>query len=162
MKILTKKLLRRCAILIGSWAWVPNYLAQITAFDKFLQRKTKGAWSLLRLAGLPGVMLTVVGRKSGLPRSTPLLCTPYDDDGVLIAGSNFGGPTVPAWVGNLRAAGHAVVRFDGVEREVVARELEGVDRVEAWQRMLKTWPNYRLYEERTDRTIPVFWLGSAA
>lgn len=160
MKEAIKAVFRRCAILIGSWAWVPNYLAQITRFDKFLQRCTGGAWSLLRLAGLPGILLTVVGRKSGLPRSTPLLCTPYGD-GVLIAGSNFGGPHMPAWVGNLRAAGTALVRFRGVETPMVARELEGEDRAEAWQQMLRTWPNYRLYEERTDRTIPVFWLQAA-
>lgn len=164
MKAAIKALFRRCAILIGSWAWVPNYLSQITAFDKFLQRKTKGAWSLLRIAGLPGVLLTVPGRKSGVPRSTPLLCTPYGD-GVLIAGSNFGGPHLPVWVGNLRAADHASIRFEGVERQVVARELHGADRAEAWDEMLKTWPNYRLYEERisdSDRDIPVFWLRPAA
>jgi len=161
MKNAIKAVFRRCAIMIGSWAWVPNYLAQITTFDKFLQRKTKGAWSLLRLAGLPGVVLTVVGRKSGLPRSTPLLCTPYRG-GVLIAGSNFGGPTLPVWVGNLRAAGHAWVRFRGTETEMVARELEGEERAEAWDTMLQTWPNYRLYAERTDRVIPVFLLDSAA
>lgn len=152
---------RRSAVLIGSWAWVPRYLAQITALDKFIQRKTKGAWSILRLANLPGIMLTVAGRKSGLPRTTPLLCTPYRD-GVLIAGSNFGGHHVPAWVGNLRAAGHATVRFQGVESKMIALELDGEQRAEAWQEMLKTWPNYRLYEQRTDRTIPVFWLSSAA
>ena len=164
MRSALKSFLRRCAILIGSWAWVPNYLAQITAFDKFLQRRTKGSWSLLRIACLPGVMLTVPGRKSGIPRTTPLLCTPYGD-GVLIAGSNFGGPNLPVWVGNLRAADHASIHFEGVEREVVAHELEGADRAEAWQEMLKTWPNYRLYEERigdSGRTIPVFWLRPAA
>jgi len=163
MKSAIKSLFRRCAILIGSWAWVPNYLAQITAFDKFIQRKTKGAWSLLRIAGLPGVMLTVPGRKSGVPRTTPLLCTPYGD-GVLIAGSNFGGPKLPVWVGNLRAASQAWIRFNGVEREVVANELDGQDRDEAWVVMLNTWPNYRLYEERIadGRTIPVFWLRPAA
>lgn len=163
MKSAIKSLFRRCAILIGSWAWVPNYLAQITAFDKFLQRKTKGAWSLLRIAGLPGVMLTVAGRKSGVPRTTPLLCTPYGD-GVLIAGSNFGGPKLPVWVGNLRAADHAWIHFDGADREVVAHELDGDDRDAAWRQMLNTWPNYRLYEERIadGRTIPVFWLRPAA
>lgn len=150
---------RWCAILIGSWAWVPRYLAQITAIDKFIQRKTQGSWSLLRIAGLPGVLLTVPGRKSGVPRSTPLLCTPYGD-GVLIAGSNFGGPKLPVWVGNLRAADRATIHFEGADREVVAVELAGQDRAEAWAAMLKTWPNYRLYEERIadGRTIPVFWL----
>ena len=163
MKSGIKALFRRCAILIGSWAWVPNYLAQITAVDKFIQRKTKGSWGLVRIAGLPGLLLTVPGRKSGIPRSTPLLCTPYGD-GVLVAGSNFGGPTLPVWVGNLRASERATIHFGGMDREVVHQELTGEDRAAAWTRMLETWPNYRLYEERIadGRTIPVFWLRPAA
>jgi deazaflavin-dependent oxidoreductase (nitroreductase family) len=158
---LIKSFLRQIAIMIGSWAWVPNYLPQITAVDKFIQRKSRGVISLPRLAGLPGVLLTVPGRKSGVPRSTPLICTPYRD-GVLIAGSNFGGPNVPVWVGNLRAAEKASMRFAGADMAVVADELDGDARAAAWDLMLKTWPNYRLYEERTHRTIPVFWLRPAA
>lgn len=163
MKSAIQALFRRCAILIGSWAWVPNYLSQITAIDKFIQRKTNGNWSLLRIAGLPGVLLTVPGRKSGVPRSTPLLCTPYGD-GVLIAGSNFGGPKLPVWVTNLRATNHAMIHFEGADHDVVYDELTGEDRAKAWAQMLKTWPNYRLYEERIadGRTIPVFWLRPAA
>ena len=59
------------AIWLGSISWVPRFLPQITAFDKFLQRITKGQWSLLRIAGLPSMMLTVLGRRSGIARSTP-------------------------------------------------------------------------------------------
>ena len=56
------------------------------------------------MAGLPGLNLTVKGRKSGIQWTQPLLCVP-DGDTILIAGSYFfGGPKMPLWVGNLRAA----------------------------------------------------------
>ena len=145
------------AIKIGAISWLPRFLPQITWLDKLLQRITGGRWSILRIAGLPNLMLTVVGRKSGVPRSTPLLCVPYRD-GVLVAGSNFGGPKVPLWVGNVRAAGRVTMRFEGRTHEAVPHELVGDDRAAAWEHMLKTWPNYAKYAERTGREIPVFHL----
>lgn len=149
--------MRGIAIRIGSLAWLPRLLPQITAIDKFLQRKTRGRWSILRLACLPGVLLTVPGRKSGVPRTTPLLCVPHED-GVLVAGSNFGGPTLPLWVNNLRAATNATMLLDGQPTPITAEELTGTDRDEAWAVMLRLWPNYAKYAARTERTIPVFRL----
>lgn len=153
------------AIWIGSLAWVPRFLKQITAMDKFLSRITGGRWSFVRIAGLPSLMLTVVGRKSGVPRSTPVLCVPYRD-GYLIAGSNFGGPKEPVWVLNVRAAiedSRTVgVGFHGVEHEAVAHECVGEERELVWAHMNKTWPNYAKYAERSDRVIPVFLLEPAA
>jgi deazaflavin-dependent oxidoreductase (nitroreductase family) len=149
------------AVWLGSLSWLPRFLPQITATDKFLQRITKGRWSFLRLAGLPSLMLTVPGRKSGVLRSTPMLCVPYDG-GHLVAGSNFGGPTQPVWVLNVRAADRVTVTVNGRTHEAVPRELTGEERATAWAHMQKTWPNYAKYEQRTDRTIPVFWLTPAA
>lgn len=149
------------AIRIGSLPWLPRYLPQITATDRFIQRTTRGRVTLLRIAGLPNLMLTVRGRKSGRLISTPLLCVPYRR-GNLIAGSNFGGPKQPVWVVNVRAAMEkgepVVVRREGAKQQAHPRELSGEERERAWQHMLGTWPNYRLYEERTDRRIPVFYL----
>jgi deazaflavin-dependent oxidoreductase (nitroreductase family) len=153
------------AIWIGGISWVPRFLRQITAMDKFLSRITRGRLSFVRIAGLPSLMLTVVGRKSGVARSVPVLCVPYGD-GHLIAGSNFGGPKQPVWVLNVRAAIEDArtvgVGFNGVEGQAVPREIEGPEREAAWNHMLKTWPNYAKYAERVDRTIPVFLLEPAA
>lgn len=149
------------AIRLGAIPWLPKLLPQITAFDKFIQRLTRGRLTLLKIAGLPNLMLTVKGRKSGIPRTTPLLCVPHDA-GLLIAGSNFGGHKPPVWVVNVRAAeqkGERVgVRFDGHEHLAGVRELTGAEREQLWQDMCRTWPNYAKYAERTDRTIPVFLL----
>lgn len=149
------------AVRVGAIPWLPRFLPQITALDKLLQRLTGGRVTLLRIAGLPNLVLTVRGRRSGRRISTPLLCVPWRD-GALVAGSNFGGPKQPLWVVNVRAAADSgepvVVRRHGVEHRARARELTGPEREEAWQHMLRTWPNYRKYEERTDRLIPVFHL----
>ena len=109
------------------------------------------------MAGLPEVTLTVRGRKSGEPRSTPLLCVPHDG-GWLVAGTNWGGPKMPAWVHNLGDADRASVVFKGRTSTVTPRRVAGAERDEKWQVMLRTWPNYAKYAERTDREIPVFFL----
>lgn len=149
------------AIWMGSLSWLPRFLPQITAMDKFLQRVTKGQWSFLRLAGMPSLMLTVLGRKSGIARSTPMLCVPYQG-GHLVAGSNFGGPTEPVWVLNVRAADRVTVMVNGRTHEAVPHELTGDERAAAWEHMLKTWPNYAKYAERAERVIPVFLFSPVA
>ncbi|TDD60279.1 nitroreductase family deazaflavin-dependent oxidoreductase [Kribbella antibiotica] len=148
------------AIKIGSLTWMPKFLPQITWLDKRIHRVTRGHWSILRMAGLPNLMLTVVGRKSGVPRSTPLLCVPYRN-GYLIAGSNFGGSTAPVWVVNVRAADRVTVAVGAEQYEATAREITGEEREVVWEHMLKTWPNYARYAARTSRTIPVFFLSGA-
>ncbi|MFI5734074.1 nitroreductase family deazaflavin-dependent oxidoreductase [Kribbella sp. NPDC051587] len=145
------------AIKIGSLAWMPKLLPEITWLDKVVHRITRGHWSILRIAGLPNLMLTVVGRKSGVRRSTPLLCVPYRD-GYLIAGSNFGGPKTPVWVGNVRAVDRVTVAIGAKQHEATAREITGEEREAVWAHMLDTWPNYARYAARTERTIPVFFL----
>ena len=92
------------------------------------------------------------GRKSGVPRTTPLLCVPHDG-GWLIAGSYFGSPKVPLWVGNLRATEQAQIRVKGDDIDATWREIEGEERATMWKVMLRTWPNFAKYEERTSRVI---------
>ncbi len=149
------------AVRIGAIPWMPKLLPQITATDKFIQRVTRGRLTILDIAGLPNLMLTVKGRKSGVPRTTPLLCVPFES-GYLIAGSNFGGEKKPVWVVNVRAAaekGERVgVRAGGKTHQAVVREITGAERDRMWAHMVKTWPNYARYAERTDRIIPVFLL----
>ena len=150
-------LLTPVAIQLGSIHWMPKLLPQIVFVDKLIQGGTRGKLTILDVAGLPNLMLTVTGRKSGLPRSTPLLCVPYGD-AILIAGSYFGGPKEPLWVKNIEANPDVTVRFKGRTSSMRARLLEGEERAAAWQAMIKTWPNFAKYEERTHRHIKVFEL----
>ena len=149
------------AIRIGAIPWMPKLLPQVVWLDKNLHRFSGGRVTVLDIAGLPNLNLTVKGKKSGVERTTPLLCVP-DQGTWLIAGSYFGGPKTPLWVGNLRAAGgEASIEVDKQTFRVQATEVEGADRAVAWQTMIRTWPNYAKYEERTDRLIPVFRLARA-
>jgi deazaflavin-dependent oxidoreductase (nitroreductase family) len=149
--------IRPLAIRLGRQPWLPRFAKYIVALDVLIQRLTRGRLTMLSLAGLPEIMLTVAGRKSGIPRSTPLLCVPHED-GWLVAGTNWGAPKPPVWVGNLDAADTATVRFHGRTSAVTPRRVEGDERTAYWQVMLEMWPNYAKYAERTDREIPVFLL----
>ena len=150
-------LLTPLAVRIGSLSFMPKLLPQITATDKALQRLSKGRVTILDVAGLPNLTLTARGRKSGEPRSTPLLAVPRGEDW-LIAGSNFCGPKQPVWVVNVEANPDCRITVNGRTTDVTARRLEGEERAQAWAEMVEVWPNYDLYAERTDREIKVFEL----
>jgi deazaflavin-dependent oxidoreductase (nitroreductase family) len=145
------------AIRVGRLSWLPKYLKYIVALDLTVHRISRGRFGLLAIAGLPQLMLTVRGRKSGTPRTTPLLCVPHEGS-FLIAGSNWGAPKLPVWVLNLRANPDAEISHRGRDIRVRAREVSGEERERLWQVMVRTWPNYEKYAERTDRVIPVFEL----
>ena len=111
-------LLTPLAVRIGALEFMPNYLPQIVATDRALQKVTRGRVTILDIAGLPNLTLTVIGRKSGQPRSTPLLAVPRGGDW-LIAGSNFGGPKQPVWVVNIETgATVGFLRFDDLVQEI--------------------------------------------
>jgi len=71
--------IRWLAIRLGRQPWLPKLAKYIVGLDVAIQRLTRGRLTLLSMAGLPEIMLTVAGRKSGIPRSTPLLCVPHGD-----------------------------------------------------------------------------------
>lgn len=149
---------RWLAVRVGGQPWLPRFAPAIVRLDLLLRRLSAGRVTLLGFAGLPELFLTVSGRRSGLPRTTPLLCVPRGGSW-LVAGSNWGGPRPPLWVGNLVAAGVATVEFKGHDTAVTARLLEGTERASAWAEMLRVWPNYAKYAARTEREIPVFELS---
>jgi deazaflavin-dependent oxidoreductase (nitroreductase family) len=151
-------LLTPLAVRIGALPWLPRLLPQITGLDRGLQRFSRGHFGILDVAGLPNIMLTVNGRISGEPRRTPLLCV-RDGAHLLIAGSSFGAPRTPAWAHNLREAPTALVEKAGRTVEVEAAELTFRERDRAWSLLCLAWPNFALYERRTDRLIPVFRLS---
>lgn len=146
------------AVKLGSQPWMPKLLPQITWTDSHLQQVTRGRLSLLDIAGLPNLMLTVAGRKSGIARSTPLLCVPWRG-GWLIAGSHFGAPKPPVWTHNLRAADTVAVAYRRRQYTCTWRELTDGEKDKAWAHMVTVWPNYAKYTQWTDRVIPVFLLS---
>ncbi|WP_436496604.1 nitroreductase family deazaflavin-dependent oxidoreductase [Actinokineospora sp. HUAS TT18] len=145
---------------IGKQPWLPKFAPAIVGLDRFLDKVSRGRLAILRIAGLPQLVLTVRGRKSGQPRSTPLLCVPHGRD-YIIAGSNWGKPKPPVWSLNLVANPDATINVGGVEQAVVARVATGQERDDLWKVLLGTWPAYAAYAERTDREIKVFVLSPA-
>lgn len=110
----------------------------------------------LRDTGLPVVILTTRGNKSGKLRKTPLMRVEHGGEYALVA-SLGGAPQHPVWYHNLRADPTAVMIQDGPERfHAEVREVTGAERDQWWERAVAAFPPYAEYQEKTDRTIPVF------
>lgn len=114
------------------------------------------------LAGLPVLWVTTTGRKSGQPRTAPLIAVPVGDDGLALLGTNFGQAGTPAWVLNLEADPALRVGFGGQERAAVARPATDVERDEVWSRSRGVYGGYEKYQERiSGRTVRIFVLDPA-
>jgi deazaflavin-dependent oxidoreductase (nitroreductase family) len=109
------------------------------------------------IMGLPVVMLTMRGAKTGGIRKVPLMRVEHE--GVYAAVASMGGaPKHPQWYANLRANPTLTVQ-DGTESwDAVAREVSGDEREQWWQRCVAAFPNYAQYQTRTERIIPVLLL----
>ena len=109
------------------------------------------------IQGIPIIVLTTVGAKSGRLRKTPLMRVEHDGEYVVV-GSLGGAPKHPLWVHNVRT-NPLVELQDGTEKhDYTARELDGAEREQWWARAVGTFPNYAGYQKKTDRLIPVFLL----
>jgi deazaflavin-dependent oxidoreductase (nitroreductase family) len=110
----------------------------------------------LRDTGLPVVVVTTKGNKSGKIRKTPLMRVEHDGEYALVA-SKGGSPAHPVWYHNLVADPSGVTVQDGPEPlEVTVRELSGEERAAWWERAVAAYPPYAEYQVRTEREIPVF------
>jgi deazaflavin-dependent oxidoreductase (nitroreductase family) len=109
----------------------------------------------LRDTGLPVVIVTSLGARSGKIRKTPLMRVEHDGRYLLVA-SQGGAPKHPTWYFNLK--NHPVIELqDGpVKQEMNVRELGGEEKATWWERAVAAFPNYADYQRRTDREIPVF------
>ena len=110
-----------------------------------------------RVAGMPVLLLTTAGRRSGRPATTPLTYFRDGDDLVVIA-SNGGEDRAPGWSLNLEANPRAVVEIDGDTIAVTARTASPEERERLWVGITATYAGYARYQERTARPIPVLLL----
>jgi len=110
-----------------------------------------------KIGNAPVLLLTSTGRRSGAPRTAPVL---YLADGqrVIVIGSNAGNTRAPAWSHNLKANPGAEVQVRGERRSVRARVAEGEERAELWRKMNAQYAGFEDYDERTSRDIAVFVL----
>lgn len=144
----------------GPGAWLFARIAP--HLDRRVHRLTRGRHTLGSLiTGLPVVMLTTTGAKSGQTRTVPVLGLPASG-GVAVIASNWGQTRHPAWSYNLRAHPDAQVVVDGTRRRVRAVETEGERRAQIWQDALGIYPGFAQYERRAShRQISVFVLEAA-
>jgi deazaflavin-dependent oxidoreductase (nitroreductase family) len=136
---------------VGSWLLAPVLLH----LDRLVYRATRGRHTYSSaLSGLPIVLLTATGARSGRRCDVPLVGLPTAD-GIALIASNYGRRNHPAWYHNLRA--HPSAELDG--RPVRAVEVEGEQRARIWEQALETYPGYATYQRRAShRPIAVFVL----
>lgn len=143
---------------LGSWL-----LARLLLhLDRPMYRITRGRHTLASLvSGLPVVILTTTGARSGRARSVPVLGLPTPDGMVVIA-SNYGRSHHPAWYHNLHSRPEGVVSVEGTTRRFRAYEAEGEQRARIWTKALEVYPGFSRYERRASpRRIAVFVLEDA-
>lgn len=124
--------------------------------DRLLNR-VFGGRVLMSSMMLPCAVVTTTGRKSGLPRESPLASVPLDGF-LYVVGSNFGRPQHPAWSWNLLADPAAQVSYRGEHFAVQAELLSDDDKAATWPRLIERWPLFDQYVERSGRDLRVFRL----
>ncbi|MEV8539818.1 nitroreductase family deazaflavin-dependent oxidoreductase [Streptomyces sp. NPDC051572] len=120
---------------------------------------TKG--TTLMDTGLPVILLTTVGAKSGKIRKTPLMRVEHDGVYAVVA-SQGGAPTHPVWYFNVQADPHVELQDGPGKWDLTAREVTGDEKAAWWERAVAAYPPYAEYQTKTDRQIPVFVLEPAA
>jgi deazaflavin-dependent oxidoreductase (nitroreductase family) len=107
--------------------------------------------------GVPTLLLTTMGRRSGEPRTTPLIFA-RDGNDYLVVASVGGMPQHPGWYFNLRSTPKASIQVKADRIEVEAHEASVDEKPRVWQLVNDVWPNYDVYQSRTERIIPVMVL----
>ncbi|TPQ22763.1 nitroreductase family deazaflavin-dependent oxidoreductase [Streptomyces sporangiiformans] len=119
---------------------------------------TKG--TTLMDTGMPVILLTTRGAKSGKIRKTPLMRVEHE--GAYAAVASLGGaPKHPVWYHNVLADPRVELRDGTVRQDMIAREVTGEEKALWWERAVAAYPPYADYQKKTDREIPVFVLEPA-
>jgi len=108
--------------------------------------------------GVPTLLLTTTGRRSGQPRTSALIFG-RDGDDYLVVASMGGAPQHPSWYVNLTANPAAEIQVRGDRFPVTARTASDDEKPRLWRIMTESWPNYDVYQSRTDPTNPVVVLS---
>ncbi|MGW2772584.1 nitroreductase family deazaflavin-dependent oxidoreductase [Streptomyces olivaceoviridis] len=107
--------------------------------------------------GLPVIVLTTRGAKSGKIRKTPLMRVEHEGRYAAVA-SLGGAPKHPVWYFNVKSDPHVELQDGPVKRDMRAREVTGAEKAEWWERAVAAYPAYAEYQTKTSREIPVFVL----
>jgi F420H(2)-dependent quinone reductase len=131
------------------WQWVRD---QVERYEKSGGREA----NTLLDTGMPIIVVTMRGNKSGAVRKVPLMRVEHDGEYALVA-SVGGAPKHPVWYYNLTGDPQGVTIQDGAEPlQVRVREVDGDEKKVWWDRAVAAYPPYAEYQEKTERAIPVF------
>jgi deazaflavin-dependent oxidoreductase (nitroreductase family) len=112
-----------------------------------------------KMMGFNALILTTVGAKSGTARTNPVGWFPGKDDSWLIVASANGATRNPAWYHNIAAHPDKVrIEVNGQAIPVMAEQLHGAERDQAWQQITSSTPRFAQYQLKTDRELPVIRL----
>lgn len=133
------------------WDWSRNQA------DKIIE---SGGTAGVNIKGMPVVLLTTVGAKTGKLRRTPLMRVEHDGRYAAVA-SLGGAPKNPVWYYNVKKNPRVELQDGTVTGDYDAREVFGDEKATWWQRAVEAYPDYADYQQKTDRQIPVFVLTPA-
>ncbi|MEU8997829.1 nitroreductase family deazaflavin-dependent oxidoreductase [Streptomyces caniferus] len=129
--------------------------------DQVEEYEGSGGTKGTTIRGMPVVVLTTRGAKSGKIRKSPLMRVEHDGVYAVVA-SMGGAPRHPVWYHNVVADPRVELQDGPVRRDMTAREVTGEEKALWWGRAVEAYPDYADYQEKTERQIPVFVLEPAA
>jgi deazaflavin-dependent oxidoreductase (nitroreductase family) len=129
--------------------------------DQVALYESSGGTDGTTMRGMPVILLTTKGVRSGKLRKTPLMRV--EKDGQYAAVASLGGaPKNPVWYHNVVADPHVELQDGTAKQDMVAREVTGDEKAAWWERAVAAYPDYADYQKNTDRVIPVFVLEPAS
>ena len=128
--------------------------------DQVEQYERSGGTEGTTMRGMPVIVLTTRGAKSGKLRKSPLMRVEHDGKYAVVA-SLGGAPKHPVWYFNVVADPRVELQDGPVRQDMTAREISGEEKAVWWQRAVEAYPDYADYQRKTDREIPVFVLEPA-
>lgn len=139
-----------------------DVIAQVaTPFHRSVFTATNGR-AMGTVSGMPVVMLTTTGRKSGQRRETMLTSPVHDDERVVLLVSYGGDDRHPAWFLDLQADPDVEITMEGKRRRMRARVATAAEKAKLWDDVVRAYKGYGGYQKRTDRDIPLAILEPAA
>jgi deazaflavin-dependent oxidoreductase (nitroreductase family) len=135
----------------SSMQWVREQVERIEA---------SGGREAMTMKGMPVILMTTRGARSGKLRKTPVMRVEHGGDYAAVA-SLGGAPKNPVWYHNLKANPHLQVQDGTTKQDMHAREATGDEKAQWWERAVQAYPEYADYQRKTDRDIPVLVLEPA-
>ena len=136
--------------------YIPSTRGWVSEQVELYERTDGAEGNTLRDTGMPVIIVTNTGNKTGAIRKTPLMRV-KDGDSYILVGSRGGAPEHPVWVHNLRADPEVEIRDKAEVQRMRVREVtDTATRSRLWALAVGAYPPYEEYQQRTERRIPVF------